>query len=448
MSNLYPKLYTGYLKTKARIKGRIYFELFNGLSDEQWLNPHEIEQIQLSRLKKLLAHAMSNSAYYREKYADSKSLIENISSLSDLSELPLLRRSELQNNYRRMLCPSPGIGYRADSSGGSTGNPVTFYHDDIYREYSDAFDLLFLSWHGLAPGARTAVFWGADRDLKNWSLKEKLSLAMQRIKILNSFNVDEKKMDNFLKEIDKFQPDYIIGYASSLDLAAKYINRTRRFNIRPKAVKSSAETLYETQRREIENAFQTPVSNFYGSREVNNLAAECSHHHGLHIFASGKIVEVVDENGRQLPCGENGYVAVTDLNDLTFPFIRYLNGDMGIRKEGTCPCGRGYPLLEKITGRSSDILKFDEKYVHGEFFTHLFYGKPLVKQFQVVQETNNSLTVKIVSSSGQAFDVTDIREKIQSHIGNAIKMEIIFVEEIPPLKSGKYRFTVNLMAQD
>ncbi len=441
MGNLYTGIYGKYLRLKAGLKGDRQYDILNSLQKEQWLSAEELQRLQVERFRKILAHALEKSAWYREKL---KGVIDNphdIASIGDLSRLPLLTRDDLQDNYKEIVC-SGCEGVYEDASGGSTGNPVVFYHDQWYRTFSQAMENLSLSWMGVAKGDRTAVFWGADRDFHEYSFKEKLALKMERLRILNSFNVDEAALDRFLKELQSFKPHYIFGYASSLHLAAKYINSTGKYRIRPAAVKSSAEMLYDYQRSDIEKVFGTKVYNFYGSREVNNLAAECPAHEGLHVSASGRIIEVVDKNGLALPDGEMGYLAVTDLTNYTFPFIRYLIGDMGIRKTEPCSCGRGYPLLEKITGRSSDILTFGGKFIHGEYFTHLFYGQPGVKQFQVIQETEKNLLIKIVSS-GSYFDPEQIVTTIQEKLGPKVEIKIDFMDTIAPLKSGKYRFTIN-----
>ena len=200
--------------------------------------------------------------------------------------------------------------------------------------------------------------------------------------------------------------------------------------------------LYENQRREIEKAFGCNVYNFYGSREINNLAAECPAGEGLHIMASGRIIEITDNSGRPLPAGEVGNIVVTDLTNFSFPFIRYMTGDMAAMSSRSCSCGRSYPLLEKLVGRSSDIIRVNNKSIHGEYFTHLFYGMPRVKQFQVVQEDANVLVVRIVSREGR-FDTADLLSSIKKQTGENVSVTFEFVDEIKPLKSGKFRFTIN-----
>ncbi|MDF1544726.1 MAG: hypothetical protein P1R58_06445 [bacterium] len=441
MSGLYSTVYTGALRIKAALRGDRQFSIYRSLLREQYLPPHRLEQVRIERFKKLALRAIDNSKYYHQRLSEQRELIEKMQSLEQLSLLPLLTRDDLQQHYKEILCPVDNTVY-ADSSGGSTGSPVNFYHDRDYQMFARGLHLLFMSWIGVSYGDRTGIFWGADRDFKEASFREKLDARIDRIMALNSFNVDEISMDSFLRQLEQFNPTYIYGYASSLALAAERINQLKLTGIRPKAVRSSAEMLYESQRQVIEQAFGTKVYNFYGSREINNLAAECAAHEGMHVMASGRIIEVVDDNGQPVPDGEQGNLAVTDLTNLSFPFIRYLTGDMGTLKSESCSCGISYPLLAGLAGRSSDIISFNGLHIHGEYFTHLFYAQPLVKQFQVIQEEADLLVIKIVLRSGE-LDTQPLLNQITEKVGPSVRIEIEFVDSIPPLKSGKFRFTIN-----
>jgi len=433
-----------YLRARARLGGDTRYALYRQLLREQWLPAEEIKRLQATRLRTLIAHTLVKSPFYSKRDSDLLPLVSKGFSLDDLANFPLLTRSDLQNHFTEILCPDCAPLW-PDSSGGSTGHPVNFWHDSRSRTFADACELLFLSWVNVAVGDRTAVFWGADRDFHEMSLKERLMRRVKRVKLLNSFDMSADRLDDFLRQVEAFRPKSVTGYSSSLHYAARHINATKKYSIRPKVIRSSAEMLYDFQRQEIERAFGAPVFNFYGSREVSHLAAECSAHNGLHVFASGRIVEVVAEDGSRLPPGETGYLAVTDLSSYAFPFIRYLNGDMGAISSEKCPCGRGYPLLSSIAGRSSDIICVNGRHIHGEYFTHLFYHQPQVRQFQVVQEAADKLVIRIVAS-GESFDERCVLEPVRELVGENIALDIELVDAISPTESGKYRFTINRMA--
>lgn len=401
----------------------------------------EIVELQNERLRKLLKQAQNHSPYYRSVFKKYNLEITDAFDFTQLGRLPLLRRGDLQKHLDSILCDNAHNPF-LNSSGGSTGYPVNFYQDENYNLHSHITNLLYLSWMGIRPGDRTAIFWGADREFKDLSRYDRFMLKVNRVKQLNSFSMSEQLIEQFLSEINRFRPKYIYGYASSLHLAARYISQTKPLTFKPVAVRSSAEMLYDFQREEIERAFQAKVYNLYGSREVNNIAAECPAHEGLHIFASGRIVEIVDDDGRPVLYGTVGNVAVTDLTNYAFPFIRYLTGDIAVKKATACSCGRGYPLLEEIQGRVSDMIVFDGKYIHGEFFTHLFYGNPQITQFQLVQHDNRTLKLQVVSKEKEP-KLDDILSAIRRKVGGAIKIDIKVTDYIPPAPSGKYRFTVS-----
>jgi phenylacetate-CoA ligase len=257
--------------------------------------------------------------------------------------------------------------------------------------------------------------------------------------------MSDELIREFLRDLNRFRPRYINGYASSLYLIARTISESSPIEFRPAAVRSSAETLYGFQRREIEAAFGAKVYDFYGSREVNNLAVECPAHDGLHVFASGRIVEIVDERGIPVDDGELGQVAVTDLTNFSFPFIRYLNGDLAIRRDRPCSCDRGYPMIEKVCGRTTDMITINDQYIHGEFFTHLFYRKPDIRQFQVIQQDASTLRIRIVAGDGGA-DIADVLAKIREKVGAGVVIKVEFTNNIETTGTGKYRFTISRIA--
>jgi len=442
MQSIYSTLYNLFLRCRAGLAGDKSYSICRQLRQEQWLTPQEIRELQLKRLRDLIGHTYNYSPFYRKRFDDLGLGPDDIHSLDDLARIPPLTRSELQEQCHNIICTDTGECYR-DSSGGSTGQPVNFFHDINYRIFSNAANHLFLNWMKIAPGLKTAAFWGAEREFNELSFKERFWYRHTRVKILNFFSITEESLLSFLDYLGRYKPSYIYGYASSLKMAADYINENPgRYKIRPRAIRSSAEILFDSQRSEIEKAFQAPVYNFYGSREVNNLASECSVHEGIHIFSSGRIVEIVDKEGKPVPDGENGFIVVTDLTNFCFPFIRYLNGDMGVIDREMCSCGRGYPLLKEITGRASEIICINDKFIHGEFFTHLFYGMPEIRQFQVIQEGDYCILIRLVAN-GHEIDTASITDKIKAVVSADIRINIEYVDIIPPLKSGKYQLIIN-----
>src|SRR5207253_1358560 len=172
-------------------------------------------------------------------------------------------------------------------------------------------------------------------------------------------------------------PEVIVAYTNPLYVFARALAQRRVTPFSPRAIVVGAEKLHGFQRELIEAVFQAPVFETYGSREFMLIAAECDRHAGLHVTADNLVVEVLDDDGRPTPGGEEGNVVVTDLFNYGMPFIRHVIGDRAVAGWGTCPCGRGLPLLKKVTGRRLDILRTpDGRQIPGEFFPHLLKDFP------------------------------------------------------------------------
>jgi len=401
---------------------------------------------QTAQLRRHLIWACHTCEYYREAASASGFAPEKLRSMRDLEQLPILGKRNLNEQATRLM---PGgtlrPEWRANASGGSTGEPVRLYQDAGYWDASQAAQTLMEGWWGVKPGEPTAVVWGADRDLALRSRRERLVAAIAQTRWLNAFQVEEAVLNRFVTDLARWQPSYVIGYASALSLLARYLQARPEIAVRPRAVKSTAEVLLPAERRVIEQVFQAPVYDFYGSREVNVLAAECPAHAGLHVNCWSRVIELVDGEGRAVPPGVPGRVLVTDLTNHATAIIRYENGDVAEWSPTPCPCGRPFPLLARIVGRKSDFIRTPAgRLIHGEFFTHLFYDQPQVVTFQAVQPSLRQLRIDVVLRDGTLRDLGEqLRPRLQASLGTDMVITFEQRAAIARPESGKHRFTVS-----
>jgi phenylacetate-CoA ligase len=237
-----------------------------------------------------------------------------------------------------------------------------------------------------------------------------------------------------------------MGYSTALEAMALCAQKNKINNLSFKAIRSTAETLWPHQKKLIEEVFNSPVYNFYGSREINNLAAECTQERQMHLISTWRYVEITDEHGRSLSNGESGHITVTDLSNYAMPFIRYRNEDVGILSSELCRCGRPSPVLKEILGRSTDLIRTRKgDIIHGEFFTHLFYGRNDILQFQIHQKSLDRIIVRYVPAEGSTGDyMKGIANKIKARLGENVVVDIEICSEIPVIESsGKHRFTIS-----
>lgn len=418
--------------------------LFEALDGERRART-ALAALQAEKLKKLVAHASATVPFWRLRFQAMGLDPFSVRSIADLTGLVPLDKEDLRTRGKELLT-SGNVDPRwiRNASGGSTGTPVEFYQDLAYHRRMLADQMRHVTWTGLPWWTPRAYVWGADRDSRaHEGVWGRMKDGLLGVSFLNSFRAADDDYRRFARQCAARRTPLLIGYASALDHFARVLEDAPG-TWRPKAIQSSAERLTPAMRERIERVFEAPVFDRYGSREMGNAAHECSAHKGLHVSMERVIVEIV--RGRHaVPDGAEGEIVVTVLDNFAQPLLRYRTGDVGRKLTATpCPCGRAGEKIEITAGRTSDLFSAPSgRRVHGEYFTHLFYGKNGVAAFRVIQETKERIVLEIVKASdwrdGELDSVlAGIRE-----IDSGFRPEIRFVDTIPSPESGKRRFTLS-----
>lgn len=243
----------------------------------------------------------------------------------------------------------------------------------------------------------------------------------------------------------------ILAYVQSARELARYVERNGKNIWSPCGIMTSAGTLDRDTHDLLSRVFKCPVLNRYGSREAGDMACSCAKNDGLHINMNAAYLEILDDAG--LPCkqGDVGNIVVTSLTNYAMPLIRYQIGDRGAMSGVMCSCGRGWPLLKSVNGRTVDVfLTPDGSKVDGEYFTHLFYGEHNVKQFQIVQDKLNHLVISLVFYDKDNVEeqfYMNLKKEISKVMGESIQIEYKSVDYIPEEKSGKRAYTISLLEE-
>lgn len=415
---------------------------FEELMENQYRPPEIIRQQQERKFLELIRHSKANVPYYRKTLKNIK-----IEKLEDITRIPFLTKQKIHDNIENLKASNlPEERFIPNSTGGSTGEKMVFYNDS--SSHLNAFLMRGNSWAGWEVGDRQAQLWGAHYDLsraKTFINKLKTSLIHRNI-MMSSYSMTEQDMMEYREKINRFKPKLITGYASALNLFSEFLKNHDLEIHSPEGIISSAETLYDYQRKKIESAFGCRVLNRYGCREVGNIAHECGEQNGLHIFTEHILLEVVDENGNPCKPGETGEIVISKLDNYAFPFIRYKIGDLGVISDRTCPCGRNLPLLEEVKGRVFDlIVGTNGNRLAGTFWTILLreYVDGIVK-YQVIQEEPGELLLRLqVDETYSRQQEPRLIEKIREKCGKDMSIDIEFVDKMPLTESGKHRFIIS-----
>ena len=161
-----------------------------------------------------------------------------------------------------------------------------------------------------------------------------------------------------VEALNAFQPEGLGTYPSMAALLAEH-QRAGELRIHPQMIFTAGEVRTPEMEERIVDAWGRRPFNIYGATETGAYAAaECSRHTGLHLFEDQVLVEVVDDDHRPVPDGDPGSrLLITNLYNRTQPLIRYELNDLVTVSPDPCPCGRPFPLLKSIEGRSDDVLE-------------------------------------------------------------------------------------------
>ena len=429
-----------------RSKDERIFEVLGLLEKTQWWSRSELEHFQQERLQALLKHAYENVPYYHRIFKGLKLKPEDIKNVDDLQKLPILTKEHIRNNLDNLTAKNYSKEeLRPSATGGSTGEPMRFFVDSRSGVWNTAAAYREWSWAGYNLGDKIAYLWGAPQDLSHQAeLKTKiLNLMHQRI-MLDAFNMTEKTLDRYVSILRKFKPKIINAYASAIYLMARYMEKKGMEDIRPKAILTSCEMLFDYQRETIERTFGCPVFDYYGGRDITLQAGECPEHSRYHLAIETGVVEFVKDDEHVAP-GEFGKIIITDLSNYAMPFIRYEIGDLGVPSDETCPCGRGLPLMKSIEGRTTDILRrTDGGYISSPGLTVVVKDFKNIKQIQIIQKTKEFVILKVVKGKNYTDEDSELLKAVMKrYLGDGMNIEISFVESIPLTRSGKFRFTIS-----
>lgn len=433
-------------------RDRHFSSRYKNLVRNQW-NPYKkLLQDQEKQLKNMIDFSYKNVPYYHELFKKLRLKPENIKKIENLEKLPILTKDIINQHYEKFKpLRLQNMNYYRVATGGSTGTPLKYRV--AVCDYNWSVVLKYRGWGygGYNLADKTAIMGGSSLiPTFRFTLEHKIHEFVKNIKFISSFDMSESEMNYYLEVLNKFKPTFIYGYPSSIYFFAQWIKENNKnLSIDIKGVFTTAEKLFSHMRETLHDVFHCEVYDTYGLNDGGLSAYECPEHNGLHIDTERSIMELVDTEGNQLEKGE-GKILATSLHNYAMPFVRYDTGDVGSLTDEMCSCGREYPLLKEMVGRSVDFLITPEgKNVHGWFFLYIFweYCKG-IKEYQVVQKTIDTIIIKIVPR--EDFDekqLQKIREVVKKR-SEGWNIEFKLVDKIERTRAGKYKFIINNIKSD
>ncbi|MCX7013764.1 MAG: hypothetical protein NTW86_14620, partial [Candidatus Sumerlaeota bacterium] len=387
----------------------------------KWINaarfwpPEKREAWRLEQLNAILAHCWHHVPFYRTYWGDHGLSPRPLASLAELSDYPPLNKDLFRKEISQIVADNiAGIPHKMDQTGGSTGQPLRYCHDLALHALRTAFDIYGLSLAGFRFGDPVAVLGGGSLIPERQSLRNKARNALERRLCLIAAHLDKALAAEFQKKISDHGAVFLLGYPSVI---ADFVDLLREQGLALKGIKAvitTSEMLLPTYRTRIESALQCSVFDHYGCNDGGVAGYECSKHDGFHWNDFESILET-DQNG---PDGA-GRLLITNLWNLSMPFIRYENGDMVALSPTRCSCRDPFPLIRSVQGRTLDVFRFNNgRSMSGVGIQHIFRGMDM-RGFQVVQRSGEKVEVRILPTSRgvDANDVEFLKAMFAHHAG-------------------------------
>lgn len=321
------------------------------------LSRSRLEKLQMERLQQTLARCM-RIPFYKQRFAACGLRPEDIRTLDDVRKLPFTTKQDLRDNYPFGLSAVPlEEVVRLHSSSGTTGTPTVILHTqhDLDEWANAVARCLYMvglrkgdifqnsSGYGMFTGG-LGFQYGAER------------LGMLTVPAAAG---NTKRQIKFITDFSTTALHAIPSYAGRLYEVMEEMGIDPRRDTRLRTLIIGAEPHSDEQRRRIEQMLGVKAYNSFGMSEMcgPGVAFECPEQNGLHIWEDYYIVEIVDPQTLEpVPDGEVGELVLTTINREAMPLLRYRTRDLTRILPGECPCGRHHKRLDRMKGRSDDMM--------------------------------------------------------------------------------------------
>jgi phenylacetate-CoA ligase len=418
--------------------GKEYRDALDLFKESDWWDEQTLVRYQEHLLRGLVAHCYANTTYYNRLFRDAGLKPDDVRTLQDLGKLPYLTK-EIVRAHKDELRATNVSSFRTEleQTGGSTGGPLMFLMDWATRAMERALMLRQLMWLGWEKGDVVA-------EIKSDSFANPRRIYQysptSKVLRFGSFRVDSDRLAAIVQALQEFRPAFIKIYPSSLYVLSRWMERHGKSVDSVRYIVTSSETLFPSIKEQAERAFCAPVIDNYGQDEQVASAFQCSVGQGYHMQVEHNLVELIPARDGQWE------IVGTSLRNFAMPFVRYRTGDLAVRSDSACPCGRKHPLIAEIRGRHGDIVITPEGNIMSLVaMTDAFDDVETIKEAQVVQEEIDLLRIRVVPWDHVPEDDKErLLTNLKRHL-NSPRMTVLWevVERIPRTMRGKKPFVVS-----
>lgn len=394
--------------------------------DIETMSREDLEALQLERLQALVKRVYQKIPFYKESFDKAGINPEDIKSLADLTKLPFTVKQDMRDAYPFGLFAVPRKDVvRVHCSSGTTGTAtVVGYTQKDLENWGDCFARA-LYGAGCGPDSTLQIAYGYG--LFTGGLGAHNGGERAGCTVLPMSTGNTKRQVRLMKDFDVdclcCTPSYALNIA---EVAQEEGYDIHEFPIHAGIL--GAEPCSEATRAEIEQKMGIQVYDIYGLSEVMGpgVACECEKQHGLHVCEDQFIIEILDPKTLQpVPDGEWGEVVFTTLCKECSPLVRYRTRDTSRILVGECECGRTFRRMDRIAGRTDDMMILRGVNVFPSQIEEEIVSFPeIAPQYQLILTTKGTLDhaeLRVETVPEFPFDEIRRLEKLKKDLQKALK---------------------------
>ncbi len=408
----------------------------------------EINAYQAERLKETLSYLVQHSPYYRELFKVYQIDIDSIRSIEDLTLIPTTSKETFNIRNNDFLCvPKNKIADYCTTSG-TTGSAVTIAltSKDIERlSYNEAISF---ECAGGKAGDIYQLMLTLDR---HFMAGMAYFIGIQKMGA-STVRVGPGSPQMQWENIQKFKPTTLVAVPSFLVKLLEYTQQNN-INIKESSVKSAVcigesiraiDFVPNSLSQRINDNWNIKLYSTYASSEMQTAFTECEHGHGGHHHPELLIVEILDDNGKQLKAGEYGEVTITSLGVEGMPLLRYRTGDICAFYDEPCPCGRNTIRLSPVVGRKNQMIKYKGTTIYPpaifDALSHISEIQDYIIEIFKNDIGTDEILIHICQNGNHDITEQKVRNILQSRIRvtpNLNFVSSVFIQEKRPTNTRK-----------
>jgi phenylacetate-CoA ligase len=414
-----------------------------------------LRSIQQERIRKMVRYAYRNVPFYRKRFNEAGVKPESIRSLDDVAKIPFTVKADLRDNYPLgILAVQPRRLYCLHASSGTTGKPivVAYTRRDLEcwtRLMGRTFDVA-----GVRRGDIVQNMYGYG--LFTGGLGFHYGARAVGATVVPSSVGNTKRQLMLLKDLRSTVVACTPSYMVYLCEASRAEGYDRKTDFALRIGLFGAEPWSEEARKRIEDTFGLRAHDCFGMSELYGpgVGIECDQQNGLHVWDDEFLVETINpETGEVLEPGKDGELVFTMLSREAMPLLRYRTRDLSRVFDEECGCGRYHSRIQRIKGRSDDMLIIGGVNIFPSQVEHALMNVPGVgDQYQIVvsREELDHLAVKVETPKNKLND-QELLKRVQTDLlaTLGIRTRVELVEEgTLPRSEGKARRVVDLRPKE